>query len=142
MFNKKSLLSKVVSVSFAASLFATPVMAATNRYTDNGIQKTVIKTDAGTVIEGMADGHTPVSRWLALGSHIQYPSEGGTWEYGFWDIKVRSYYTVNRSHGSTVKMGDRTSRSIDTASGRTSMAELWGGNYPGANDRYYYRVCK
>ena len=38
--------------------------------------------------------------WLAYGPITQYPAEGGTWEYGFWDAKVRSYYTVDRCHGS------------------------------------------
>lgn len=145
MFNKKSLLTKIVALSFTASaLFTTSVMAYTNMDADadNGIQKTVIETNTGTVIEGMVAGPLPVSRWLAQGSHTQYPAEGGTWEYGFWNVKVRSYYTVNRSHGSTVKMGDRTSRSIDTASGRQSIAELWGADYPFANDKYYYRICK
>lgn len=28
--------------------------------------------------------------WLAYGPITQYPAEGGTWEYGFWDAKVRS----------------------------------------------------
>ncbi|MFJ7646378.1 lactococcin 972 family bacteriocin [Lysinibacillus sp. NPDC097279] len=39
---------------------------------------------------------------LAPGPMTQYPNEGGTWEYGFWNAKVRSYYTVDRCHGSTV----------------------------------------
>lgn len=54
---------------------------------------------------------------------------------------MRSYYTVNKCHGSTVRMDNRESRSVDTASGRRSVAELWAINYPGADDRYYYRVC-
>lgn len=79
--------------------------------------------------------------WVMPGSNTQYPSEGGVWEYGFWDVKYRSYYTVNRCHGSTVISGDRTSRSIDTASGETSIAELWAVNNPWADPHYYYRVC-
>lgn len=79
--------------------------------------------------------------WVMPGSNTQYPSEGGVWEYGFWDVKYRSYYTVDRCHGSTVISGDRTSRSIDTASGETSIAELWAVNNPKADPHYYYRVC-
>lgn len=26
--------------------------------------------------------------WLAYGPITQYPAEGGTWEYGFWDAEV------------------------------------------------------
>lgn len=79
--------------------------------------------------------------WLGYGPITRYPAEGGTWEYGFWNAKVRSYYTVKRCHGSTVKLNDKTSRSIDTASGYTSKAELWAIQHNG-NDRYYYRVCR
>lgn len=82
------------------------------------------------------------SRWLAYGPLYQYPAEGGTWEYGFWDVKVRSYYTVNCNHGSTVTLGERESRSIDTAPGYTSIAELWAVQTPGGDDHYYYRICK
>ena len=55
--------------------------------------------------------------WLAYGPITQYPAEGGTWEYGFWDAKVRSYYTVDRCHGSTVVLNGNTVRSVDTAAG-------------------------
>lgn len=50
--------------------------------------------------------------WLAYGPITQYPAEGGTWEYGFWDAKVRSYYTVDRCHGSTVVLNGNTVRSV------------------------------
>lgn len=79
--------------------------------------------------------------WLAYGPITQYPAEGGTWEYGFWDAKVRSYYTVNRCHGSTVVLNGNTVRSVDTAAGETSIAEKWALQWPSHNDRYYYRVC-
>ena len=79
--------------------------------------------------------------WVVPGRNVQFPNEGGTWEYGFWSVKYRSYYTVNRCHGTTVKSGSRISRSIDTASGQKSVAELWAVNNPGANPQYYYRVC-
>ncbi|MGQ4569456.1 lactococcin 972 family bacteriocin [Dermabacteraceae bacterium P9123] len=79
--------------------------------------------------------------WVAPGRHIQYPNKGGVWEYGFWDLKYRSYYTVGRCHGTTVKSGSRVSRSTKTAAGKKSVAELWTINNPWANPQYYYRVC-
>jgi hypothetical protein len=79
--------------------------------------------------------------WLAYGPITQYPAEGGTWEYGFWDAKVRSYYTVNRCHGSTVVLNGNTVRSADTAAGKKSIAEKWALQWPSHDDRYYYRVC-
>lgn len=82
-----------------------------------------------------------VPYWVAPGKKTQYPSQGGKWEYGFWNAKYRSYYTVNKCHGSTVISGGRTSRSIDTVAGKTSIAELWAINNPKANPHYYYRVC-
>ena len=79
--------------------------------------------------------------WLAYGPFTQYPAEGGTWEYGFWDAKVRSYYTVDRCHGSTVVLNGNTVRSVDTAAGEKSIAEKWAVQWPSHDDRYYYRVC-
>ena len=80
--------------------------------------------------------------WLAAGVHTQYPAEGGVWEYGFWNAKVRSYYYhAERCHGSTVELnGDRV-RSADTAKGRTSIAEKWAVQWPSNDDRYWYRIC-
>lgn len=102
------------------------------------ITKTVTKTDGGTVVtEGSI---TPYA--LAYGPLYQYPAEGGTWEYGFWNLKVRSYYTVKKAHGSTVKLDGKTSRSVDTAAGKKSIAELWAVQTPGAQDSYYYRICE
>ena len=66
---------------------------------------------------------------------------GGTWEYGFWNAKVRSYYTVDRCHGSTVELNGNQSRSIDTRAGERSIAELWAVQHPRHVDQYYYRVC-
>lgn len=79
--------------------------------------------------------------WLAYGPITQHPAEGGTWQYGFWDAKVRSYYTVSRCHGSTVELNGNQVRSVDTAPGYTSIAEKWALQWPSHDDRYYYRVC-
>lgn len=148
MLNKKILLTKVVAAGVAFSiLFGAPVMAASNDANDrdaqNGIVKTVYETEHGTVIEGMIGGSSEEGiepYWLAYGPLYQYPAEGGTWEYGFWNAKVRSYYTVNKCHGSTVKLDDKQSRSVDTASGKKSIAELWTIQ-SNSSDRYYYRIC-
>ena len=147
MLNKKSLFTKFAAVSMAVSMMlATPVMAATNDAGDkdaqNGIVKTTYEDEKGTWTEGMIGGHPEgvETYWLAYGPLYQYPSEGGTWEYGFWNAKVRSYYTVNKCHGSTVKLNDKQSRSIDTASGKKSIAELWAVQSD-SNDQYFYRVC-
>lgn len=40
---------------------------------------------------GASGGEIVRPTWLAYGPITQYPAEGGTWEYGFWDAKVRSY---------------------------------------------------
>ncbi len=79
--------------------------------------------------------------WLNRGPDYAYPSVGGTWQYGFWNVRARSNYIVNRRHGSTVKVDNRTSRSICTRGGRWSLASTWAVDYPGAWDRYYYRLC-
>ena len=147
MLNKKSLFTKLAAVSMVASMMlATPVMAATNDTGDkdaqNGIAKTTYEDENGTWTEGMIGGNPEwvETCWLAYGPLYQYPSEGGTWQYGFWNAKVRSYYTVNRCHGSTVKLNGKTSRSVNTASGKKSIAELWAIQSD-SNDQYFYRVC-
>lgn len=78
--------------------------------------------------------------WLSPGKTTVKPSAGGTWEYGFWNAKVRSYYTVNKCHGSSVKLNGSLNRSVDTASGVKSIATKWALNTPGADDAYYYRA--
>lgn len=146
MLNKKSLFTKLAAVSMVASMMlATPVMAATNdtgEDAQNGIVKTTYEDENGTWTEGMIGGNPEgvETCWLAYGPLYQYPSEGGTWQYGFWNAKVRSYYTVNRCHGSTVKLNGKTSRSVNTASGKKSIAELWAIQSD-SNDQYFYRVC-
>lgn len=79
--------------------------------------------------------------WVHDGDHIQYPYQGGIWRYGRWNGKYRSYYKVNRCHGSTVILGSKSFRTVDTASGRWSSAEISAWNSPGADPHYYYRVC-
>lgn len=88
----------------------------------------------------------PALAWLAAGDHVVYPNEGGQWDYGFWNAYARSYYWQgSRCHGSTVQFngggGWGTVRSIDTAAGHQSIAEIPAYNSPWSDDRYYYRVC-
>jgi len=114
-----------------------------------GSVKRVVKSAlAATAIAAAMVGAAiaPAYAWVTPGRNVQYPAEGGIWEYGFWNAKLRSYYTVNRCHGSTVvKYNDGSevarSRSVDTAAGRTSIAELTAVNTPGLSARYYYRTC-
>lgn len=80
--------------------------------------------------------------WLAYGPITQYPAEGGTWQYGFGDVKVRSYYTVNLKHESTVVLNGEAVHSADTAAGYKSIAEKWAVQWPSNDDRYYYRICE
>lgn len=88
-----------------------------------------------------ASASAAMPAWLSPGPITQYPSAGGTWQYGFWNAKVKSYYTVNRCHGSTVQLNSEQVRSADTASGQTSIADKYAVNYWGNNDAYYYRTC-
>lgn len=141
MFKTKSLGAKVLALGIVVtSLFVTSVtaMAVTNNSIQDepAVMKTITVTEVGTVTEGEI-----VPLWLAIGPIIQYPNEGGTWEYGFWSAKVRSYYTVDRCHGSTVVLNGNIVRSVDTAPGKKSIAEKWAVQYPTHDDRYYYRVC-
>jgi hypothetical protein len=78
---------------------------------------------------------------LHPGPTTVHPSQGGTWQYGFWNVKVRSYYNTNRCHGSSVRLNGSLARSIDTAAGHTSIAEKYAVNTPGADDSYYFRNC-
>lgn len=96
---------------------------------------------AVAVLAMTAMGAAPAMAWLHVGSETRYPSSGGTWQYGFWNAKVRSYYTVNTSHGSSVSYNGSLTRSVCTASGQKSVAEAWAINTSGASDAYYYRTC-
>lgn len=79
--------------------------------------------------------------WLARGPLYQYPSIGGTFKYGFWNVKVRSYYFKNRCHGSTVILNGARKPSIRTRGGRWSIATKYAVQTPRADDRYYYWRC-
>ena len=127
---------KILGVGLATLLSVSTLLPMNVSATKNDLQIPKVTS------EGIESSDMIKPTWVVPVKKVQYPSEGGTWEYGFWDVKFRSYYTVNRCHGSTVINGDRKSRSIDTRSGKTSIAELWGINSPGANPHYYYRVCK
>lgn len=80
------------------------------------------------------------TQWLTLGKNYQYPSSGGTWEYGLWDFKVRSNYNVNKYHASSVKYGTKYSSSLKTRPGRTSPSQIAAINTPNGVDEYYYRT--
>lgn len=137
MLNKMKKFVALSSMAVMMLISTNAVFAAeVNTSVNDDVNKTVISTSYGDMTEGEIQ-----PAWLGYGPITRYPAEGGTWEYGFWDAKVRSYYTVNRCHGSTVKLNSKESRSIDTASGKKSYAELWALQHNG-NDRYYYRVCK
>lgn len=117
-----------------------------------GLQTTAQATDAPPVgtsdslavsaLGEFASNQYVSPQWMAPGRNVQRPNTGGTWEYGFWDAHVRSYYTVNRCHGSTVHHSSgRSMRSIDTAAGQRSIAHVWAINGPSSNASYHYRVC-
>ena len=83
----------------------------------------------------------PAMAWLVYGPVTQYPSDGGTWQYGLWSGAVRSEYTVNRCHGSSVRYNGALQRSVDTAPGRTSLASRSAYQSQYHTDQYYYRTC-
>lgn len=128
-------MKRILSGIFAALLIfcALPVAAFAEQQPSD--------IDPITVQLSAPGGEAVRPTWLAIGPITQYPAEGGTWEYGFWDAKVRSYYTVDRCHGSTVVLNGNTVRSVDTAAGETSIAEKWALQWPSHDDRYYYRIC-
>ncbi|PWF25859.1 hypothetical protein DD236_09640 [Ancrocorticia populi] len=71
---------------------------------------------------------------------VQYPAEGGTWEYGKKGVGIAfSYYTVDKSHGSSItRNGNVQAKSIKTAAGKKSIAEKQGAAWTGY--RYHYRL--
>lgn len=77
--------------------------------------------------------------WLAQGPLYQYPQDGGgTWEYGFWNIRVRSNYNTNVCHRSTVEYNGNQQRSVNTRAGYYSYASIGAYNAWYNNDEYYY----
>lgn len=103
---------------------------------------TIVVAAASLSLGGVAFSAPDAQAWLAAGSHVQYPSSGGKWTYGFWNAKVRShYYHGSRCHGSTVIYNGNSSRSANTAAGRTAVAEKWAYNAAWNDDSYYYRTC-
>ncbi|MEV8373533.1 lactococcin 972 family bacteriocin [Kribbella sp. NPDC056861] len=96
---------------------------------------------AGLGFAGVGVALPSANAWLHVGIETRKPAEGGTWKYGFENVKVRSYYTVSGCHGSSVKLNGDLVRSINTASNQKSIAEKSAINTPGADDAYYYRTC-
>ena len=127
----KKMLSSIMATMLAVC--ALPVAAFAEQTSDVIHQRPIQSIQPG--------GEDISPLWLAYGPITQYPAEGGTWEYGFWNAKVRSYYTVDRCHGSTVILNGNEVRSADTQPGKKSIAEKWALQWPSNDDRYYYRVC-
>ena len=119
----------IMSIAMSFGMTSVPALATSS---SNG-------SESNIVVEHVVDSS---SRFMQNGENTQYPAEGGVWKYGYWETKARSYYTVNLIHGSTVKVGEKQSRSVDTARGRKSIAEVWTLNLPTTNAHYYYRVCE
>lgn len=135
-----SKLRKLAAVSFVALM----VVANTGSVFASDVNSNKVDILSKYTVEsshGMMTECEVQPAWLGYGPITRYPAEGGTWQYGFWNAKVRSNYTVNRCHGSTVKLNKKTNRSINTAAGKTSYAEIWTAQHDG-DDKYYYRLCK
>lgn len=112
---------------------------------NNKITKGVATVTAAALL-ALGGPAVTANAWESVGLKTQHPREGGTWTSGFQNFHLRSYYTVNRCHGSSVQklMSGRvinSSRSINTAAGRRSVAEVWTVNAAALDGRYYYRVC-
>lgn len=70
----------------------------------------------------------------------QYPTQGGTWNYGLNGAGAYSdYYHGSLCHGSSVYTDWDNDRSIDVVPGRWANAFAWGNWW--TNNRYYYRTC-
>lgn len=133
MYLPKKILRGAALVALAGVLMVMPTPAlATVSGSEDARQISISDMYEGTGIE---------TRAVVPGRHVQYPAQGGEWEYGFWNVKFRSYYTVNRCHGSTVIVNGQKSRSIDTAPDKPSIAHKWGVNGPMTNAQYFYRIC-
>lgn len=150
---KKKFFVSTVLVSAISFMSVSPVFAATA--VDSDVIKENISADNENWTQGMIEEQWTATHssplfsafYLSSGKHVRHPAEGGKWTYGFWNAKVHSEYKVNKKHGSTVvyidiKRKKHKQRSIDTATGKTSIAEVWAINLPKTVDRYYYRVVK
>lgn len=139
MLANKTVRVKIIVLALVALLLLPSGVYAVSH---NTIQDPLIVATSTEATQSDQFNRRDISRkWLARGPITQYPHEDGTWEYGFWNAKVRSYYTVDRCHGSTVELNGNQSRSIDTRAGERSIAELWAVQHPRHVDQYYYRVC-
>lgn len=79
----------------------------------------------------------------AAAAAIQYPAEGGTWDYGKKNANVTaySYYHVNKTHGSSIsRHGKVVASSIWTAKNKWSRADKEGAPWTSYN--YHYRIQK
>ena len=150
---KKKFFVSTVLVSAISFMSVSPVFAATA--VDSDVIKENISADNENWTQGMIEEQWTATHssplfpafYLSSGKHVRHPAEGGKWTYRFWNAKVHSEYKVNKKHGSTVVYIDikgkkHKQRSIDTAAGKTSIAEVWAINLPKTVDRYYYRVVK
>lgn len=144
-----------VAVAVAALTFGVGATATASVTADP--ENTVVSSEHNIVVQETPQGRQVQSpyhflgrsandgevspQWLTPSRHTQYPSDGGTWTYGFWNARVRSYYLVDRCHGSSAAFNDSVARSADTAPGKTSVATKWAVNSPTNNDQYWYRTC-
>ncbi len=75
---------------------------------------------------------------ISIFAITQYPSEGGTWEYGNGVALAYSYYTVNKDHGSSIfKDGVAVSISARTAPNKKSIAQKWHAPWDRGYSFYY-----
>ncbi|MFG2330383.1 lactococcin 972 family bacteriocin [Streptomyces sp. NPDC048604] len=88
---------------------------------------------------GVATGALVMAAATPALATIEYPSAGGTWDYGTNSSIVWSdYYHGGRCHGST-SVGSYTDRSPNTSAGYWSITSA--PERDGVADKSYYRVC-